>query len=53
MSKNARGVGCDQREEVGGRLLPNPCTNNDNQDNDDHENDNHANGDHDKQSLEQ
>ena len=51
MSKNARGVGCDQREEVGARLLPR--TNNDNQDNDDHENDNHANGDHDKQSLEQ
>ena len=35
MSKNAWGAGCDQREEVGGRLLP--PTNNDNQDNDDHD----------------
>ena len=47
MSKNAWGAGCDQREEVGGRLLP--PTNNDNQDNDDHENDNQDNDDHDKQ----
>ena len=35
VSKNAWGAGCDQREEVGGRLLP--PTNNDNQDNDDHD----------------
>ena len=52
MSKNAWGAGCDQREEVGGKLLP--PTNNDNQDNDDHENDNQDNDnqdndDHDKQ----
>ena len=44
MSKNAWGAGCDQREEVGGRLLP--PTNNDKQDNHDHENDDQDSDDH-------